>query len=52
MTEPRDFESDREEERHAERDLEVNPDVIRDLEVPDEDAGHIAGASLIRCDTR
>jgi hypothetical protein len=52
MTEPRHFGPDREAETHADRDPEVKPEVISDLDVPSDDAEHIAGASLIKCETR
>jgi len=52
MTEPSYLEPDRAAETHADREPEVKPEVISDLDVPSDDAEHIAGASLIRCDTR
>ncbi len=52
MTEPRHTEPHRDAETHADREPEVKPEVISDLDVPSDDAKHIAGASLIKCETR
>jgi hypothetical protein len=47
MTEP----GERQAEAASDREPAVNPEVISDLDVPDEDAKHIAGASLFNCGT-
>ena len=51
MTKPRDMQRERQAEAAADREPEVKPEVISDLDVPSDDAEHIAGASLIRCET-
>jgi hypothetical protein len=43
MTEPRNLEPDREAQTHAGREPEVRPEVIQDLDMPDDDADIIAG---------
>ena len=46
MTEPRDVEPDRQAEAHADRELEVRPELIKDLDVKGDDAGDVAGGEL------
>jgi hypothetical protein len=43
MTEPRSFEPDREDATQADREPEVRPELIKDLDVTGDDAGDIAG---------
>lgn len=43
MTEPRDVEPDRQAEAHADREPEVRPELIKDLDVTGDDAGDVAG---------
>jgi hypothetical protein len=45
MTDPRNFEPDRQAEAHADREPEVRPELIKDLDVTGDDAGNIAGGS-------
>jgi hypothetical protein len=43
MTEPRSFEPDREDATQADREPEVRPELIKDLDVTGDDAGDIVG---------
>jgi hypothetical protein len=45
MTEPRSFEPDREDAAQADREPEVKPELIKDLDVTGDDAGEIVGGS-------
>ena len=51
MTEPHSFEPAREAGTHADRDPEVKPEIISDLDVPSDDAKHILGGSIVECPT-
>jgi hypothetical protein len=49
MTEPHSIEPAREAGTHADRDPEVKPEIISDLDVPGDDARHILGGSMVQC---
>ena len=49
MTEPRTVEPAGEAGTHADRDPEVKPEIISDLDVPGDDARHILGGSMVAC---
>jgi hypothetical protein len=52
MTEARNSEHDREVAEQTDQDPEVKPEVIKDLDVTSDDAEHVAGGSIINCQTR
>ena len=52
MSDPRETQRDQEPDAPADPEPEVKMEVIEDLNVPSDDAEHIAGASLINCQTR